>query len=150
MKVENRGIDEELFIFLCKQWEAAPTHQTLDINLSYLGKGEVGIKLKPGLGLTTVKGRIHGGIIATVADTAMGWAILSLGRTCVTVDMYINYFNPIFWDNELLAEGCIVYAGNRTVVTEATLYNEKDDLIAKSRGTFALKKGGIQEYDQSM
>ncbi|MEN6390467.1 MAG: PaaI family thioesterase [Syntrophomonas sp.] len=148
MSIENRGIDEGLFRRLCNFWAAAPTHQTLDVKLNYLGPGEVGIKIKPNIGYTTVKGRVHGGIIATIADTAMGWAILSLGRNCVTVDMYINYFNPVFWENELIAEGKIVHSGNRTVVTEATLSNENGDLIAKSRGTFSLKKGSIQENNQ--
>lgn len=149
MSIENRGIDEGLFSLLCKRWVAAPTHQTMDMKLNYLGQGEVGVKVKPNIGYTTVRGRVHGGIIATIADTAMGWAILTLGRNCVTVDMYINYFNPVFWENELIAEGKIVHAGNRTVVTEAALYNEKGDLIAKSRGTFSLKRGSIQEDYQN-
>lgn len=148
MSVENRGIDEELFRRLCRYWEAAPTHQTMDLKLNYLGPGEVGAKIKPTKGYTTVRGRVHGGIIATIADTAMGWAILTLGRTCVTMDMYINYFNPLFWDNELIAEGKIVHSGNRTVVSEASLYNEKGELIAKSRGTFSLKRGSIMDNVQ--
>lgn len=148
MSIENRGIDDDIFSFLCKCWDLSPTHQTLDIKLNYLGQGKAGIMVKPSMGYTTVKGRVHGGIIATIADTAMGWAILTLGRNCVTVDMYINYFNPIFWENELIAEGEVIQAGNRTVVAEATLVNERGDLIAKSRGTFSLKRGSLQEYYQ--
>lgn len=146
MSIENRGIDDELFSFLCRRWAASPTHQTLNIGLYYLGQGEAGIKIKPGMDYTTVRGRVHGGIIATIADTAMGWAVLSLGRNCVTIDMYVNYFNPFFSENVLIAEGKVIHAGNRTVVTEATLVNEKGELIAKSRGTFSLKRGSIQEH----
>jgi|GEM_PF-5119097 hypothetical protein len=53
MSIENRGIDEGLFSLLCKRWVAAPTHQTMDMKLNYLGQGEVGVKVKPNIGYTT-------------------------------------------------------------------------------------------------
>lgn len=150
MSIENRGIDDELFNFLCKNWELAPIHQTMDISLTYLGKGEVGLKMNAGREYTTVRGRLHGGICAAFADTAMGWAIISLGRTCVTVDMYINYFAPVLEETELRAEGNIIHAGRRTVVAEATITTDRGELVAKSRGTFSLKKGNMEEFDQTI
>lgn len=144
-EIENRGIEDDFFEFLCKKWESAPIHKTLNLSLSYLGQGAAGLRMRVGLEYTTVQGRLHGGISAALADTAMGWAIITLGRTCVTVDMYMNYFSPSFGENELIAEGTVIYAGKRTVVAEAALFNHKGELVAKSRGTFSLKKGTFQE-----
>lgn len=146
-EIENRGIDDDFFDFLCKRWESAPIHQTLDISLTYLGQGAVGLKMSAGREFTTVRGRLHGGISATLADTAMGWAIITLGHTCVTVDMYMNYFAPSFGEDELIAEANVIHSGKRTVVAEATLFNDKGELIAKCRGTFSLKKGNIQDFE---
>ena len=148
MSIENRGLNNVFFDFLRIRWETAPIHQTLPISLTYLGQGTVGLKMSAGREYTTVRGRLHGGISATLADTAMGWAIITLGRTCVTVDMYMNYFAPAFEDDELIAESTVIHAGKRTAVAEATLHNNKGDLIAKSRGTFSLKTDGLEEFEQ--
>jgi acyl-CoA thioesterase len=87
---------------------------------------------------TTVKGRLHGGIIATLADSCMGWSINSLGKIgTVTIDMTLNYFAPVYLGTELRAEGNVIHAGRSTVVAEASLYdNSSGKLVAKSRGTF--------------
>ncbi len=147
-KIENRGIDGEFFDFLCQRWESAPIHQTMDISLSYLGPGAAGIKISPGREYTTIRGRLHGGISAVIADTAMGWAIITLGSTCVTIDMYTNYLAPAFGEQDLFAEAQVIHSGKRTVVAEATLYNDKGELVAKSRGTFSLKRGKMQEFEE--
>ncbi|MDD2621184.1 MAG: PaaI family thioesterase [Syntrophomonadaceae bacterium] len=145
--IENRGIKNEFFNLLCERWMSFPIHKVLDISLVYLGQGTVGIRMQAGGEFTTIRERLHGGIGATLADTAMGWAIITLGRTCVTVDMYINYIAPIFAQDVIIAEGNIVHSGKRTVVAEATLLNQKGELVAKSRGTFSLKKGNLQELE---
>lgn len=147
-KIENRGVDDDFFNFLCKQWESAPIHQALDISLTYLGQGAAGLKMRAGREFTTIQGRLHGGISATLADTAMGWAIITLGCTCVTVDMYMNYFTPVLGETELIAEASVIHSGKRTVVAEADLFNDKGELVAKGRGTFSLKKGNMQEFEQ--
>ncbi|NLO21526.1 MAG: PaaI family thioesterase [Syntrophomonadaceae bacterium] len=137
-ETENRGINDDLFNSLCQIWNGSPVLQTLGVKLTYLGPGEMGLKLCPGLEYTTVKERVHGGLSATLLDTAMGWAIMSLGHSCVTVDMYTNYYIPTFRDNEIIAEAQVTHMGKRTVVAEANLYNNKRQLLAQSRGTFAL------------
>lgn len=149
MTIENRGIDNEFFIYLCKKWKTAPIHETLDISLVFLGPGEVGLKMIAGQEYTTIRGRLHGGISAALADTAMGWAIITTGRTCVTVDMYINYFTPALGEHELRAEAKVIHSGNRIVVAEATVLNDKGELVAKGRGTFSLKKGNMDEFEDN-
>ncbi len=139
-KAENRGIDQELFSMLRTFLEEAPVFENMGISLVYLGKGTAGIKASVKKDHTFFSGRLHGGIIATLADTAMGWAVGTLGQAdqnTVTVDMMINYFIPVFQGNELMAEGYIIYAGNKSVAAEVNLFSN-GKLVAKGRGTFFL------------
>ena len=135
-EVENKGINEELFNTLVTRFEEVPFLNTMCINLLYLGQGIAGIKMTTRHEYTTVMGRLHGGIIAALADSAMGWSVLSLGRISVTVDMTLNYFAPVFETTELTAKGYVIHAGKNTVVAEAELFANNEKLVAKSRGTF--------------
>ncbi len=135
-EVENKGIDERLFHVLCTVFRKAPSHHTMGMNLIYLGQGLVGIKMSVGHEYTTVPSRLHGGIIAALADTAMAWSMASLGHSSITVEMSLNYFAPAFKGTELIAEGYVINAGKTITVVEASVFNNKGKLIAKSKGTF--------------
>jgi uncharacterized protein (TIGR00369 family) len=136
-EIENRGMDERLFATLCSRYQKSPVYNELGIRLLYLGRGAAGYEIDVEHCYTTVNGRLHGGIIATMADSAMGWACLSLGRAAVTVDMNLNYFKPVFQETRLRAEGYVIREGKTLVVTEANLFNN-EKLVAKSMGTFFL------------
>jgi acyl-CoA thioesterase len=149
-EIENRGLDDDFFNFLCKACESAPVHRTLDVSLTYLGQGAAGLKMNPGLEFSTIRGRLHGGIIATLADTAMGWAFITLGRACITIDMYTNYTATCFAENELIAEAKVIHLGRRTGVAEAALFNGQGELAAVSRGTFSVQKDVMEEFEKGI
>lgn len=146
MAVENRGIDTDYFDFLCKRWQA-PVHRSLDFSLEYLGQGIAGVKTTAGHEYSTIRGRLHGGILATLADTAMGWAVISLGYICMTVDMYTNYFAQVFEDDDIIAEAKVLNMGNRTAVAEVSIFNAKGEIVAASRGTFSVKPLIRKEFE---
>lgn len=136
-EVINRGLDEKVFQYLCARFPQIPALHSLGVSLVYLGPGEASMKLCVGHDYTTVKNRLHGGIIATLADSTMGWAVASLGREgSVTIDMTLNFFVPIYEGSELISEAYVIHAGRTIVVAEANLYNQDRKLLAKSRGTF--------------
>ncbi len=138
-QVENRGIDPQLFNFLCERW-LAPVHKALAVDLAYLGDGKAGMRMNASHEYSTVRGRLHGGIMSTVLDTAMGWALLSLGYNPMTTDMYMNYLATVFEDTQLAADAQVIHLGNRTAVAEATMRDDQGRLVATSRATFAIKK----------
>lgn len=88
---------------------------------------------------------VHGGVIFTIADTAMSMALLSMlppGTPFGTIEAKINYMRPAS-AGELLAEGTILHLGGSTAVIEATVYNitaEQKQPIAKLLGTFYIKR----------
>lgn len=68
---------------------------------------------------------VHGGVIFTLADTAMSMALFSvlpLGTRFGTIEAKVNFLLPVR-TGELLAEGKIVHQGRSTAVLEATIYN---------------------------
>ncbi len=61
-------------------------------------------------------GRTHGGVIATLADAAVGVAITKvLKRRGTTIEPKINYLNPAT-EGELSARSYVLRAGKRTLV----------------------------------
>jgi len=137
IEAENRGLDKDMFDLICNLWDIQTCHQTMGLKITYLGIGVAGMKKSPNSKFSTEGGRVHGGVIATLADTVMGAAASTInGQVYRTVDMNINYFAPAFEENELTAEGCVIHPGNTVAVVEGSLFNNDGKLIAKSRGTF--------------
>lgn len=81
-------------------------------------------------------GHCHGGIIATILDDAMG-KVNKLHRVvALTREMTIEYFKPVPLRKPLLVEGREVKVRGRTHINQAEIFNEKGELLARSRGTF--------------
>lgn len=144
--VENRGLDPDYFEVMCEGFEKSPFSKALNIQIIYLGKGAAGIKMIPEPKYSTRGQRVHGGIIATLADTAMGLASTTSGSFCRTVDINLNYLAPVYEGAEMTAEGYVIQAGKTITVVESSLFNNEGKLIAKGRGTFIVdKKSKIYE-----
>ncbi len=88
---------------------------------------------------------VHGGIIFTLADTAMSMALISVlpvGTPFGTIEAKINFMLPVY-KGELLAEGKIVHKGRSTAVLEATVFNINEgeqNAIARVLGTFNIAR----------
>jgi acyl-CoA thioesterase len=86
---------------------------------------------------------VHGGVIFTLADTAMSMALISVippGTRFSTIEAKINFLAPVR-AGELLAEASIVQQGRSIAVLEATVYNLYDDArtaVARILGTFSI------------
>lgn len=88
---------------------------------------------------------VHGGVIFTLADTAMSMSLISLyplGTLVTTIEAKINYLRPVT-TGELLAEATTLHQGRTTAVTEATVYNivnGEQKAVARILGTFAIRQ----------
>ena len=82
---------------------------------------------------------VHGGYIFGLADTAAGIAALSnvFGSdvNIVTVDANINYFKPAKGER-LVAKAGVIKPGKTISVIEVEIYNDNNDMVAKSSMTF--------------
>ena len=93
---------------------------------------------------------VHGGVIFTLADTAMSMALISVlpaGTRFGTLEAKINFLLPVR-TGELLAEGKIVHKGRSTAVLEATVFNnmqEEHHAIARVLATFNIARSKSEE-----
>jgi len=84
--------------------------------------------------------RVHGGILFSLLDTALGRAVLEElppGRGCATVEIKINYFRPV-QHGTLRASGRCVQKTRSLAYAEGDVVNEDGKLLARATGTFFL------------
>ncbi|MGI4744375.1 MAG: PaaI family thioesterase [Janthinobacterium lividum] len=85
------------------------------------------------------RGFAHGGLVATMADLAAGFAALTLvpeGVGVVTSDLKVSYLNPGV-GTQMKAIGWVLKAGRRLHFCEAEVWCD-DVLIAKASATMAV------------
>ncbi|TJY59388.1 PaaI family thioesterase [Sinimarinibacterium sp. CAU 1509] len=92
-------------------------------------------------------GIVHGGVIATLIDTATFWAgfmRLPEDSGLVNVDLKLNYLKAVA-GGSLLAEGRCLRPGRQISYAETSVYNEKRELVAHGTSTLmALPGKGLQ------
>ncbi len=83
---------------------------------------------------------VHGGIISTILDEIMSrTAIYRFKHFIMTKSITVDFIKPVHIEREIRAEGKVLEKLNRTKATvEGSLYNNNDELCAKSTGLFAL------------
>jgi len=97
------------------------------------GYARVTLKLKPEY--QNFNGFVMGGIIMTVADQAFAYASNSLSYPSVASQVNIHFVNGAGVDDELTAECRVVRSGRRVGISQMTVKNQEDKLIATATGT---------------
>ena len=90
------------------------------------GETEIELVLRPEL--LQQMGNVHGGVIGAVADSAAGYAALSLmapGLEVVTVEYKINFLAPAF-GQKIIGRGRVVRPGRTLFVCEAEIFSKDD------------------------
>lgn len=92
-------------------------------------------------------GIVHGGVLATLIDTATFWAgFLRLPEDAglVNVDLKLNYLKAV-GGGRLQAKGRCLRAGRQLSYTEASIVDEQGELLAHGTSTLmALPGKGLQ------
>jgi uncharacterized protein (TIGR00369 family) len=88
-------------------------------------------------------GIVHGGVLATLIDTATFWAgylRLPQGTGLVNVDLKLNYLKAVS-AGALRVEGTCLRAGRQVSVTEATVFDAAGERIAHGLSTLMALPG---------
>jgi uncharacterized protein (TIGR00369 family) len=84
-------------------------------------------------------GTVHGGIAATLLDSAMGCAVhttLAAGVGYTTLELKVNYIRAAHTDGRTLtAEGTVIHTGRRTATAEGKVTDDRGKLIAHATTT---------------
>jgi uncharacterized protein (TIGR00369 family) len=115
-------------------------HSWVGIDLVAASPGRVEIALEATDHHLNLQGLLHGGIIATLADTATGLAVRSMvpvGRRHVTVQLDVHYLSP-GTPGRITAVGTTVRVGTSIAYAEADIADERGRLLAKASATVAV------------
>lgn len=135
MEAVNDGLDKQLFAYLQKSIKDTAYYQLLGIKLQRLAPGYAEIMVVTGQQHTNPLGLIHGGLITSIADAAMGNAIRTLGIKGVTVDMSAAFTAAARFGEMVVARGKVLKAGKNMIFAEAMVYSG-DTLLGHSKATF--------------
>jgi uncharacterized protein (TIGR00369 family) len=101
------------------------------------------VDMTPTNEMANASGFVHGGIISTLADSAMGRSVHTLKPGVIraaSFDLKLNFINAAKIGEGLRATGKVVHAGRRTVVTECRVEDKNGKLVATASATFAVKR----------
>ena len=82
-------------------------------------------------------GIIHGGIVATILDEVMAWALVGEDSWGLTARLAVDFKKPVLVDQRIRAEGWITRSRRRLVDTEARLTDAASgDVLATGIGVY--------------
>lgn len=122
--------------------ESGPTAD-LGLELESLEQGHVVFSMKVKERHKQMHGVVHGGVLATLADTVAAIAAYTTvpkGTQIATVELKINYLEAVA-DGKIKAEARVLRAGRNFVVVECELFHEREAMAAKALMTFGAARG---------
>jgi uncharacterized protein (TIGR00369 family) len=118
----------------------------LGARLGRVEAGAVEVELDLGPQHLNLFGTMHGGLIATLADTATGLAMLTTleaGTTHLTASIGVTFLAP-GQAGTVTARGRVLKHGRRFGYAEADVVDEAGNLLARATATFTI----LPERDQ--
>jgi len=116
-----------------------PYLKLIGMELVDLKKGEAILRLKMRDELRQPHGLLHGGATASVIDTAMAFAVVSIlesDEKASTVDLTVHYLRPVM-QGAIVCTAKVVKAGKRLLTVSAEVVNDEEKLIATALSTYA-------------
>jgi uncharacterized protein (TIGR00369 family) len=136
--MEMSGI-EYMRAILSGEIPPPPIAWTLGFGLAEVEEGRAAFTLTPAEFHYNPIGVVHGGVAATLLDSAMGCAVHSLlpaGVGYTTLELKVNLLRAITHDTgPVRAEATVLHAGSRTALAEARLVDAAGKLLAHATST---------------
>lgn len=121
---------------------APPVLEMLGVDGFEVDEGRVTVFLTPQEFHYNPLGTVHGGVLATVLDTATGCAVhstLPAGAGYTTVDLTTKFLRPVtLASGRLRCEGTVLSRGRRTALAQATVTDAAGRLAAHATSTCLL------------
>lgn len=113
--------------------------QTLGYDVTEVESGRVVVTIVPDDTHLNPSGTVHGGLAATLLDSAMGlaiWSTLEKGLGQTTLEFKISLIRPITSGMGLIrAEGTVLNRGRRVGTAEGRITDERGRLLAHGTTT---------------
>jgi uncharacterized protein (TIGR00369 family) len=131
-------ITEEQKEYAANSLRSLPFAQLIGMRLVDLQSGEAVIAVDMRDDLRQPSGVLHGGVTATLIDTAMAFAVrtyLEKEAKTATIDLTVHYLRP-HWSGIATCTARVLRAGNRIFAVTADVTNEEGQLIATGLSTY--------------
>ena len=117
----------------------------LGLTLEQVEECSVTFAMTPGEEHLNPLGTVHGGLLATMLDSAMGCAVQSVlpaGSSYTTLQLDVKYVrSPALDRGRIVAEGTVVHAGRRTATAEGRVLDSAGRLCAHATTTCLVLPG---------
>lgn len=126
---------------------SSPFHSSMGITVEAVREGWVDLRLDAVPDHANLQGTVHGGVLATLADTAAGLAVRSAippGSRHVSVNLDVQYLAPAS-AGVLHAVGRVVRMGRRIAFAEADVTDEGGTAVARAQVTIAVSPPPAEE-----
>ena len=120
---------------------ASPFLAQLGVSLAERSEGHAVLELTVAESHLRTRGIAHGGVIASLLDTAMGVAVSTkVPKGCfpVTAQLNVNFIRPAWNGEKLRILGDVRHSGRTTAVAVGEIRTNADVLVATSSGTFSF------------
>ena len=120
--------------------------RTLGASILHIAPGAVDIALSPNPAISQQHGFVHAGAVSSIADSAAGYAALSLmppGVGVLTTEFKINLVAPAAGER-IIARGRVIKAGRTLTLAQAEVFAEmqgKERLVALLTATLMAIEG---------
>lgn len=126
-----------------RSFEKQRVMQTMGVTIERIAPGEVDLKLPFREDLTQQHGFLHAGVITTVADSACGYAALTLmppGAGVLSIEFKVNLLAPAKGE-AIVARGRVVKAGRTVSVVHGDVFaldGGQEKLVSTLVGTMMV------------
>lgn len=139
------GVD---FLRALAEAQDRPPHigDLLNIRVVSIEQGSVAFAIDAEPRFANYNGTLHGGICATLLDSAMGCAAqsaLAAGLTCTAIEIKVNFVRTVpVHGGPLVAEGRVVHQGRRIVTVQGVVRDGDDRIVAHGTSTCLITDAG--------
>jgi uncharacterized protein (TIGR00369 family) len=110
----------------------------IGLRLAFYRHGEAGVRgtFTPAREHEGYLGMTHGGILSTVLDEAMSWAVLADGRLAVTMRMEVRFRRPVPVEQPVEVVAEVVRDRGRVVETRGEIRDGEGTVLVSATGAF--------------
>ena len=88
---------------------------------------------------------LHGGVMTTMADTAMGAACLMYNKKVVTVSITLEFMHSVPIGTRIITDAKVLNAGRHIFICECNLIDSSGKIYAKAHATFYAISNAIED-----
>lgn len=130
----------EMVMELRERVARSPFHAAFGVRVDHASEGSVDLSWEARADDLNLQGRVHGGLLATLADIAMGLAVRTAvepGRRHVTIELSVHYLRPAR-PGALTAEGRVVRVGRQIAFADAEVRDASGRPLVRASGTYSV------------